>query len=345
MIGRNDGGVFMRRRRKSTYIFVPDRQRGGSGWLWLVLLAVVALGALTLLMNHVSNGRVRLSEEKVSVMALDKAFEGFTLLHVSDMHAADLGSDIDAWKKLLYGKTFHAVVMSGDMVGSGDDYEPLLSLIHTLRTIKADVPIYLISGDDDPAPVITTAQGTPEALANWVRAAVQMGATYLDAPVAQKVGKRTVWFVPEYLYDVDAEGMVASLTHQKSDMEASGQQYEAEGGASYRALCYRLDAWMRRRPCSTPTCRSPSTSRRSPLPTSAPVSSGLTRRRFSTSAASACFCAAMSARASGVCPASAPSLCPTWAGSPATAASSACSASTASTSTSRPVWAPAKFIR
>ena len=54
-----------------------------------------------------------------------------------------------------------------------------------------------------------------------------------------------MWFVPEYLYDVDAAGMVKSLTKQKEDMEALGQQYEAEGGASYRALCYRLDAMER----------------------------------------------------------------------------------------------------
>ena len=39
--------------------------------------------------------------------------------------------------------------------------------------------------------------------------------------------------------------MVKSLTKQKEDMEALGQQYEAEGGASYRALCYRLDAMER----------------------------------------------------------------------------------------------------
>ena len=51
--------------------------------------------------------------------------------------------------------------------------------------------------------------------------------------------------MPEYLYDVDAAGMVKSLTKQKGDMEALGQQYEAEGGASYRALCYRLDAMER----------------------------------------------------------------------------------------------------
>ena len=236
----------MRRRRKANYIFVPDKQSaGGSGCVWILLLVVVALSAIALLMNHVSNGRVRLNEEKVSVMSLDKAYEGFTILHLSDLHAASVGRDIEAWKDLLYGKSFHAVVMSGDMVGADGDYEPLLALIHTLREIKANVPIYLISGDDDPAPVISTAQGTPEPLANWVRAAVQMGATYLDAPVAQQVGKRTIWFVPEYLYDVDAAGMVSSLQVQKQDMEAAGKQYEAEGGAAYRALCYRLEAMQR----------------------------------------------------------------------------------------------------
>ena len=242
---REVGGVVMRRRRKANYIFVPDRRETGGGCLWIVLLVVVALSAIALLMNHVSNGRVRLMEEKVSVLSLDKAYEGFTILHISDLHAAPVGREIETWKDMLYGKSVHAVVMSGDMVGSGGDYEPLLALIHTLREIKKDVPIYLISGDDDPTPVISTAQGTPEPLANWVRAAVQMGATYLDAPVAQQVGKRTVWFVPEYLYDVDAAGMVSSLQVQKQEMEAVGKQYEAEGGASYRALCYRLDAMQR----------------------------------------------------------------------------------------------------
>ncbi len=238
-------GVCMGRRRRDGYIFVSEKKREPGGCLWLALLAFVVLIGVAMVMNQVSNGRLRLSEEKVSVMALDKTFEGFTVLHISDMHAAGFGNDLEAWRNLLYGKSFHAVVMSGDMVGRDGDYEPLIGLIQILRQIKPDVPIYLIAGDDDPAPVISKPQGTPEALANWVRAAVQMGATYLDAPVAQKVGKRTVWFVPEYLYDVDAQGMISSLSVQKQELEATGRQYEAEGGATYRAICYRLDAMQR----------------------------------------------------------------------------------------------------
>ena len=233
-------------RRKANYIFVPEKRRGGgAGCLFTILAVVVALAAAGLLMNYAMNQRVALLEEKISVMGLDKAFEGFTVLHISDLQAASVGSNPDLWRELLYGKSFSAVVLSGDMVGYGGDYEPLVSLIHTLRQIKRDVPVYFISGDEDPAPVITTAQGTPEVMESWVRAAQKVGGTYLDAPVMQEIGKRRVWFVPAYLYDVDAEGMVGSLTQQKLDMEAKGMQYEAQGGASYRSLCYRLEAMQR----------------------------------------------------------------------------------------------------
>lgn len=234
------------RRRKTNYIFIPEKRRsGGVGCLFTVLGVVVALAAAGLFMNYAMNQRVALNEEKVSVMALDKAYEGFSVLHISDLQAQPVGNDADQWRSLLYGKTFHAVVLSGDMVGAGGDFEPLLSLIHTLKQIKKDVPIYFIAGDEDPDPIITTPQGSPEAISGWVRAAQKQGAIYLDAPMAQQAGKRTVWFIPEYLYDVDAEGMVFSLQKQKQEMEAQGLQYESQGGATYRSLCYRLDAMQR----------------------------------------------------------------------------------------------------
>lgn len=233
-------------RRKSYYIFAPEKAHRSSRGGWLIVLALAAgILAVTFFLNAASNNRVELLSEKVSVMGMDKAYEGFSVLHVSDLHAAKLGSDIELWRELLFGKTFHAVVFSGDMVGSDGDYEPMLSMIHTLRSIKQDVPIYFIAGDDDPPAVNAVPSGTPEALADWVRAAQKQGAIYLDAPVAQQVGKGVVWFTPEYLYDVDAAGMAASLQVQKAEMEEQGLPYQSEGGAAYRALCYRLEAMQR----------------------------------------------------------------------------------------------------
>ena len=49
--------------------------------------------------------------------AWDKIFEGFTVLHISDLHAGPVGSDMELWQSLLKGKAFQAVVMTGDMVG------------------------------------------------------------------------------------------------------------------------------------------------------------------------------------------------------------------------------------
>ena len=241
MLGVNEMG-----KRKSDYIFAPEKQKTGRGGCLLTMLGMLlAVILAALLLNQAVNSHVALLEERVSVMGMDKTFEGFTVLHISDLHAGPVGSDMELWQSLLKGKAFQAVVMTGDMVGSDGNYEPMLTLIHTLKQLKPEAPVYFVAGDDDPEPVISTPRGTPEVLADWVLAAQQEGAIYLDAPVRQKAGKRGIWFVPEYFYDVDAAGMVKSLTKQKEDMEALGQQYEAEGGASYRALCYRLDAMER----------------------------------------------------------------------------------------------------
>ena len=234
------------KRRKNDYLFAPQKQKH-SHWgafltIFLMLLAIVVTLALT---NHASNQRITLASEKVHVMSLDKAFEGFTVLHISDLHASPLGSDLALWRDLLFGKRYDAVVLSGDMVGQSGDYEPLLSLIHNLGQLRPEVPIYFIAGDDDPAPVLSTARGTPQVLAEWVLAAQKEGAIYLDAPVMQPVGKRSVWFSPQYLYDVEVDGMIGALSNQRTEMENQGVQYDAEGGASYRALCYRIEAYER----------------------------------------------------------------------------------------------------
>ena len=234
------------RKRRGEYLFAPPKKRGGArGVVLMAMFLVLAAVAAVALINHASNTRVSLENESVAVMGLDKAFTGFTVLHLSDLHAAALGSNAELWEDLLYGKAVNAVVMTGDMVGSGGDYGPLVALIRTLRGVNAQAPIYFIAGDDDPEPVLSTAHGSAEVLADWVLAAQAAGAVYLDAPMSQAAGARKVWFSPEALYGVDAANMVSSLTAQKAQMEAQGAQYEGDAGASYRALCYRLDVMER----------------------------------------------------------------------------------------------------
>ena len=233
-------------RKSNAYIFAPTaKRRKGPGCLLFFLVTVVAAVVLSLIGNATLNRKMLLASEKIPVMALDKAFESFSVLHVSDLHAADIGTDANAWRELLYGKRVDAIVLTGDMVGRSGNYEPMIGLIHALKAAKAASPIYFVAGDDDPTPLISAYRGTPEVYADWVLAAQEAGAVYLDAPVSQPMGKGTVWFVPEYLYSVDAAGMASSLSHQKGEMETKGVQYEAEGGANYRVLLARLSAMER----------------------------------------------------------------------------------------------------
>ena len=237
-------------RRKNNFIFFEEKKkRHASGCLILVLAILFAVTALGILSNSLLNRQLKLSTEKVRIMNLDAGYENVTILHISDLHGGSIGFETELWKQLLFGKGFTAVVMTGDMVGAGGDFAPLVTLIKTLLEIKQNVPIYFIAGDEDPAPVAYTLHGSPEPLAEWVRAAQAAGAVYLDRPISQQVGKKTVWFIPEYLYsvgltdDAGIKGMVSTLTRQKAEMEEDGKQYEAEGGASYRALSYRLEAY------------------------------------------------------------------------------------------------------
>ncbi len=233
-------------RRRNGYIFVEKKRRGpGAGCLVLLVLLLAAVAAVGIMINKGYNQRITLKNATVNVMSLDKSYEGLTILHISDLHASPLGSDLALWKELLNGKSYKAVVITGDMVGKTGEYEPFLSLIHNLKQINASAPIYFIAGNEDPAPVLTTNRGTPQVLAKWVLAAEDEGAIYLDSPQLLEVGKKKVWFTPQYLYDVDVEGMLGSLRNQKADMEAQGKQYDPVDGATYRALCYRIEVMER----------------------------------------------------------------------------------------------------
>ena len=233
-------------RRNNGYIFVEKKKRGpGIGCVVLLLLLIVSITGAGVMINTGFNRRITLENASVNIMGLDKSYEGLTILHISDLHASPVGSDLELWKDLLNGKSSKAVVLTGDMVGKSGEYEPFLSLIHNLKQINADAPIYFIAGNEDPAPVLTTNRGTPQVLAKWVLAAEEQGAIYLDRPTLLEIGKKKVWFTPQYLYDVDAEGMLNTLYNQKADMEAQGMQYDSVGGATYRALVYRIELMER----------------------------------------------------------------------------------------------------
>ncbi len=233
-------------RRRNSYIFAPEpKKKRGPGCLLLALVLLGALLALTALVNLSQNSRLTLKTQKVAALNLSTAFERFTVLHLSDLHASPLGEDKAAWREALNGKRFDCVVMTGDMVGSTGNVGPMLSLIETLREINSTAPIFFVAGDDDPPAIDGRLTDSAEPVAAWVTAAQKAGAVWLDSPQSVDAGKRKVWLLPEYLYEMDAQETLDILTRQQQEMEQRGAPYEAEGGAQYRALLRRLEAAQR----------------------------------------------------------------------------------------------------
>lgn len=226
----------MRRQR----LFAPRRRRH-TGCL-TVLLLFLAAAALVLSLNGLSNRYVRLETRKVTVLQLPKALEGFTILHLSDLHAAQLGKAQEHLRSALGRETYQAVALTGDMVGRSGNAGPLMDLI---SLVPKGVPVFLIAGDGDPAPLLSLPHGDSEVKAEYVRQAEALGAVYLEAPYRLEADGQSVWFCPGDLFTYDVPSARDALAAQVASLKAADNPYAPETGAQLRYMEHRLDAARR----------------------------------------------------------------------------------------------------
>ena len=202
----------------------------------LILIAIMVAG--TFVFNDIGNRQVKVVKQSISVGGLNRDLEGFSILHLSDLHAAQLGKEQAMIASALNKLSYNIVCITGDMVGESGDVQPFLQL---LSLLKKDVPILFIPGDCDPAPLYTTAHDSLSVFAPYIIAAQAAGAIYLDAPYPLTVGKATVWFSPEGLFSMNAETAIASCQGQIDRLNGLNASATADGAAELRAWEYRLD--------------------------------------------------------------------------------------------------------
>lgn len=175
---------------------------------------LLALALLCLLVNFVLNQFVRLERVVVPVKGLSEAFEGFTILHISDLKGMRFGSGQELVTFALGDEKIDAVVLSGDMVSARGNAEPLYALLDALRERSSATPIYFIPGDSDPAPASMSYAAGGSPFAPWVLGAKQRGATLLSSPEAITRGEQTLW--------------LTTNTHLSIDMDTLQRQYELQ---------------------------------------------------------------------------------------------------------------------
>lgn len=69
----------------------------------------------------VSNNVLQITSYQLEYYNLPAAFDGFKIIHLSDLHSKQFGKGNRKLIKLIEKKSPHIVVMTGDMVNSGDD--------------------------------------------------------------------------------------------------------------------------------------------------------------------------------------------------------------------------------
>ncbi len=206
------------RRRRSQYIFAPEKQgvKGSSVFLWTCIFVFLAIAAV-FTVNFVMDHQVVFKKQTITVQNLPEELENWTILHFSDLHGRELGEDQAAIKAAIKGQAYSSVVFTGDMIGEDGDIQPFLDLVALL---PENTPKIYVPGDSDPEMLDAAAHGSLSVYADWAVRLQDAGVIMLDEPVCFTRGKSNIYFVPEYLYSLDLDGMEAAYRKQLEQLTA-----------------------------------------------------------------------------------------------------------------------------
>lgn len=98
---------------------------------------------------YLERNAVALRRYQAAVPGLPPAFDGFTILHLSDLHDREFGPAGEELIRLLGGERFDLVAVTGDLVvGESPRLTPALELFEgLLRTFGR--PVYAVNGNHD----------------------------------------------------------------------------------------------------------------------------------------------------------------------------------------------------
>lgn len=193
---------------------------------------IIALFLLVLAMNDRS---VSTDYESIIITGLPEEFEGYKILHISDLQGKNFGQDQSALGRIIGNLSYDAVLITGDMVGENGDPTAFYALLDVLNARK---PVYFIAGDNDPAPLRKEARDNSSetltlsqmVLSDWVLGAQERGAILLNSPQKITKGSSNIWLLPDTLLNLD----IASASEQLKEAMEQEKESMLEGVAKSR---------------------------------------------------------------------------------------------------------------
>ena len=202
----------------------------------LVVIAIIAILAAILLpaLNSArERGRAASCVSNLKQIATGAAmyvdnFDGYTILHISDLKGASFGGRQQLLSFALGDSQYDAVALTGDMLSKKGNAQPLYALIDALKAHNETAPIYFIAGDSDPDPASSEHFTGGSPFAPWVLGAQQRGAQLLSSPQAITREGGTLWLTNAGNMNIDIETMQGQFELQYLRALRGGDENEIE---------------------------------------------------------------------------------------------------------------------
>lgn len=213
---------------------------------------------LILIVLAVNDHSVSAVHESIIITGLPEDFEGYRILHISDLQGKSFGQDQSALGRIIGSLNYDAVMITGDMVGENGNASAFYALLDVLNTRK---PIYFIAGDNDPAPLLDEARDNSTqaltlnqmVLADWVLGAQERGAILLNTPQKITKGSSNLWLIPDMYLNLDIassaellkeemeqekESMLVGIEESRADLPFTSYRYQMMSKAEERLQTY-----------------------------------------------------------------------------------------------------------
>jgi predicted MPP superfamily phosphohydrolase len=109
-----------------------------------LVLAILTAGALFL---NAENNSIEVNEIKLSFKNLPKSFNGFRIVHLSDLHSKFFGDNQQDLISKVRAESPDIIVITGDMVNSKDYI--MQTYLKLINGIKGLAPIYWVTGNHE----------------------------------------------------------------------------------------------------------------------------------------------------------------------------------------------------
>lgn len=208
--------------------------RGGSAGMFKKVM-LSSLTAFLVLLGYIfwEANRVVVVHDTLAFTDLPAGFDGFRILHITDVHAKTFGENQSRLLAKLKGENVDLIVLTGDYMDrhSGkDQVAPTLDLIKGLRALFPQAPVYFVTGNED----------VHDQNDRLVTAMQQAGAIFLEGghprhPYALKRGNDRIWigtasYTEEEFqtFGIEKEDFYIALTHYPWEANIEEKNREAE---------------------------------------------------------------------------------------------------------------------